>query len=108
VDKIADVVHGSRAVFGILRHPAALDDSTRYVRSDEERRSRPGDELERTDAERMAALELRALNATSELELLEGRGICGRCGGTGSVVVDELRATVRGSCPRCGGSGRKP
>jgi len=54
--------------------------------------------------------ELETLNATSEASLLEGRGICGRCGGTGSVPADDVAPSElrRRSCPRCGGTGLKP
>ena len=45
------------------------------------------------------------LNATSEREIIEGYGTCGRCGGTGSITYDVGRYV---SCPRCGGTGRKP
>lgn len=49
------------------------------------------------------------LNATSERELLEGHGTCGRCGGTGVVEVESRFAYGRTrDCPRCDGTGRKP
>lgn len=63
---------------------------------------RSADALERTFAERVGS-------SLSESLLLRGYGLadpCGRCGGSGLVAHDPLRATVRITCPRCGGSGQ--
>jgi hypothetical protein len=97
--------------------PADADsrDSTAYVGSEEARHPSPGADAEPTDAERSAFPPSWALrdyppigNVTSERELIEGRGICGRCGGTGVVALglvgDPLHTR---DCPRCDGTGRK-
>lgn len=44
--------------------------------------------------------------ATSERELLEGYGVCGRCYGSGCVGEDG-RPGFTHDCPRCGGTGIK-
>lgn len=44
---------------------------------------------------------------TSEVELLEGYGVCGRCSGTGRITGTGERAGRSVDCPRCAGTGAK-
>jgi hypothetical protein len=89
---------------GTLRHPAAIrqtGDLTLSVGS-----TRRPVRTSRSDAE--ASLEtLERLNATSEIELLEGRGMCGRCCGCGLVIDREASPMAWVDCPRCDGTGRR-
>lgn len=59
-----------------------------------------------TSAQRLEA-SLDVHHPTSEVELLEGYGVCGRCGGSGRVTGTGERAGRSVDCPRCGGTGAK-
>lgn len=109
MDKLRNLVDTFRGEPDDVRRAAAPSgnrDSTRSVGSG--RRLPPP--AGRPESLRSEAPRPSPYRPTSELELLEGYGICGRCQGRGVVVADEVRADplqLR-SCPRCGGSGRKP
>lgn len=110
VDKIAGRFELLQGFRGIPRHPAAkairhAPVGSRPPASQPERASSTsGRTVESSNVE-----ELETLNATSELVLLEGRGICYRCAGVGSVPVSDLGDPWRNrTCPRCDGTGRRP
>lgn len=120
VDKWPRAVDGAPAPIDTRRQDSTNWDSTRSRRLEAAGFSPPAgaasrasarslEGLEATTAHKLENLEpLETLNATTETELLEGRGICGRCGGSGSVS-SELTGDPRRrrSCPRCDGTGHK-
>lgn len=109
VDRSAEVVDNNSgpvaATEGNGRQPKTTE-STRSVRS----AARPIRAGGRERIDRGEVENLRHLNAMTERELLEARGVCGRCAGAGYVPSSDflrypyLRSV---SCPRCGGTGVK-
>jgi len=113
VEKIGEILERLGADSGTLQPFAAIDGLTLAVGS--ARSLRPSgaetsgsldEEIEELERSR---IELRSLNATTERELLEGYGRCGRCGGTGAIttVCFGSRGAIYVDCPRCNGTGRK-
>lgn len=104
VEKIGDALRRLGRNSGTLRHPAAVGDSTSSVGSGRSRSRALGAPETSRSNDGMEAL--RVLNALSEAAILEGYGVCGRCGGTGFLAFDDDAHRYR-ECRRCDGTGRK-